>query len=454
MMPGWLRCLVAVSGLALSACASAPRDAGLAGVQRAVVAGTGQQVVWDPAGAISAPSSDASIQPLLAEPLSADRAVEIGLRNNRDLLATLESLGIARADLLQSRTIRNPVFDDELRFPGVPARPIESALMQPLFDLLRLRARRAAGEAAFQVTQLQVTGAVLAFAGDVRRDFYTEQAARQVLARQTTITDTARAAAELAQRQHEAGNISDLDLESEQARYETAKLDLARMALDELQARERLIADLGLVDPRTPLDLPSELPPMAQEDPATTDLQPALAGRLDLKLARAQLETARRNLPLARSDVFAGLAVGVHQDRETDGKWTAGPGVALPIPIFDTGRARRARALALIRQAEQRLYALDLAGRSAARTAAERLREARARAEYLHDTVVPRRQRILSLLQLENNAMLRGIFDLIRARQNYDDATREQVLALRDYWVARTDLQAALTGVRGFSVRP
>ncbi|HEV8629181.1 MAG TPA: TolC family protein [Thermoanaerobaculia bacterium] len=454
MRAPWLHGFVAASSLALSACASAPRDVGLSEVQSAVVASSGQQLVWDPQAPIDAPSSDAAIQPLLAEPITANRAVEIAFRNNRDLLATLENLGIARADLLQARTIRNPFFEAEIRFPEKPKAPFEVVLMQPLFDLLRLRARRAAGEAAFEVTRLRITGAVLAFASEVRNDFYTEQAARQVLARQTAITETARTAAELAQRQHEAGNISDLDLESEQARYETAKLALARASLDELQARERLIADLGLVDPKTQLDVPPELPPIPSEDPPVTDLDRALAGRLDLTLARAELATARASLPLAKAPLFENVAAGAHHEREPEGTRTTGPALELPIPIFDTGRARRDRALAMIRQAEQRLYALDLAGRSAARAAAERLREARARAEYLRDVVVPRRQRIVALLQLENNAMLRGVFDLIRARQDYDQAARDQVLAQRDYWVARTELQAALGGVRGFSVRP
>ena len=443
-----------VAWLALSACASVPRDAGLSKVRRAVAASTGQELAWDPQAAITAPTSDAAIQPLMSQPLSADRAVEIALRNNRDLLATLEGLGIARADLLQARTIRNPFVDAEIRFPAEPAEPFEIALMQPLFDLLRLRARRAAGEATFEVTQLRITGAVLGFAAEVRSDFYMEQAARQVLARQTTITEAARTAAELAQRQHEAGNVSDLDLEREQARYETAKLALARAALDELEARERLIADLGIVDPQIAMDIPPELPAIPNEDPETQDLERALAGRLDLTVARAELAVAQASLPLARRQVYEGLAAGVHHEREPEGLRTTGPAVAVPIPIFDTGRARRERVLATIRQAEQRVFALDLAGRSAVRAAAERLGEARARAEYLRDVVVPRRQRILSLVQLENNAMLRGVFELIRARQDYDQAGREQVLALRDYWIARTELEATLSGVRGFSVRP
>ena len=49
--------------------------------------------------------------------------------------------------------------------------------------------------------------------------------------------------------------------------------------------------------------------------------------------------------------------------------------------------------------------------------------------------------------------MLRGVFQLIEARQNLATAWQEEVLAARDYWVARTELDLALLGVSGFSVR-
>ncbi len=144
----------------------------------------------------------------------------------------------------------------------------------------------------------------------------------------------------------------------------------------------------------------------------------------------------------------------MHHEREPEGKGTTGPAVAIPIPLFDRGLAGRTRAVANLRMAEQRLHALTINARSETRAARERLLEARARADYLRNVIVPRRQRILSLTQLEYNAMQRGVFDLIRARQGLSDALREQVLAIRDYWLARTELDAAVSGVLGFSARP
>jgi len=451
MSPSWgVRTALVSATLLAAGCASVPRDAGVGEVRKMVEERGGQRITWNPAQPIE-PPADERLRPLLESELTADRAVEIALANNRDLLATLEGLGVARADLIAASTIRNPIFDGEVRFPG---NPFELSITQSLIDLLQLQKHRALGQAAFEAARLRVTGSVLAFAAEVRGDYYTLQAAQQALAEQRAITAAAETSAGLALRQHEAGNITDLDLENEQAMYERAKLDLARVELDELQSRERLLADLGALQP-LPLTLPPQaLPATGGQGRSLEELEAGIPRRLDVSLAQAELEAARRALPLARSSAYDQLALGVHHDRESDRKKTTGPSVVLPIPLFDRGAAGRTRAAANLRAAEQRLYALTSTARAEARGARERLLEARARADYLRDVMVPRRQRILYLTQLEYNTMLRGVFDLIRARQGLSDTLREQVMAVRDYWLARTDLDAAMAGVTGFSVRP
>ena len=449
MSPSWgVRTALVSAALLAGGCASVPRDAGVGEVRKIVEERSGQRLAWDPAQPIE-PPADERLRTLLESELTADRAVEIALANNRDLLATLEGMGVARADLIAASTIRNPVLDGELRFPG---NPFELAVTQTLVDLFQLSRRRALGQAAFEAARLRVTGSVLGFAAEVRADYYTLQASQQALAEQRTITAAAEASAGLARRQHEAGNISDLDLENEQAMYERGKLDLARAELDELQSRERLLAALG-AQQTLPLTLPAQTPPAAGgQERSLAEVADAIPRRLDVALAKAELEAARRALPLARSSAYDELALGVHHDRE-DGQTTTGPGVTIPIPIFDRGLAGRTRAAANLRMAEQRLYALTATAGAEARAARERLLEARARADYLRDVVVPRRQRILYLTQLEYNTMLRGVFDLIRARQGLSDAVREQVMAVRDYWLAHTGLESAMAGVTGFSAR-
>jgi outer membrane protein, heavy metal efflux system len=452
MTPGWNWAALAGT-LLLGACASVPKDSGFADVRAAVVAETRQPVEWQPRESVQ-PPDDAAVASLLQQELTVERAVEIAFANNRDLQATLEELGLARAELIGASTVRNPLFDGEVRFPGEPQAPFEISISQTLMDIFQLGARRKLGRAQFEAAKVRVSAAIINFGTQVRIDYYDTLATRKILARQQAVTKAQEASAELAKRQHDAGNISDLDLENEQARYEQVKLDLARAQLDELQARERLTADLGLLH-RAELQLAAEFPPVPDAEMPPVDVEAQVgARRLDLRIAQREIEAAQRAVGVARTAAFEDLALGVHLEREPDGKKTVGPAATIPIPIFDRGAAAKARARAMLRQAQQRLAAMTVNARSEARAAHERLIEARARMSYVREVVIPRRERILSLTQLEYNAMLRGVFHLLDARKNLDTARREEIVATRDYWVARTELESAMLGVGRFSIRP
>ncbi|HJX27442.1 MAG TPA: hypothetical protein VJ885_05985, partial [Thermoanaerobaculia bacterium] len=91
MRGAWIAALLLTVG-----CASVPRDSGLGDVQKMVEEQGGQRLAWDPAQPIEPPTGE-TLRPLLEGELTADRAVEIALAHNRDLLASLEGLGVARA---------------------------------------------------------------------------------------------------------------------------------------------------------------------------------------------------------------------------------------------------------------------------------------------------------------------------------------------------------------------
>ena len=206
---------------------------------------------------------------------------------------------------------------------------------------------------------------------------------------------------------------------------------------------------------RAELNLPADFPPPpGSEMPSEEVERQVTERRLDLRVAQREIEAAQRAIRIAKTAAFEDIAVGVHLEREPDGIRTTGPAATVPIPLFDRGAAPKARARAMLRQAQQRLAAMTVAARSEARSAQERLLEARSRMTYLRDVVIPRRDRILKLTQLEYNAMLRGVFQLLEARQNLANAQREEVVATRDYWVARTELETVLLGVGRFSIRP
>lgn len=432
------------SGL-LASCASVSRDAGLTDVQRSVSERTGQNVAWT---AQPSMTDDERVAGMLRDELTADEAMAVAMINNPRLQVMLAELGIARADLIEASTIANPIFEFEIRFPGRPYHPYEFRLAQSLIELIQLPRRRGIGRAAFDAAQMRVSSEVLRFAGDVRSAYFDLLAATQHVAMSRTAAESARTAAELALKQHRAENITDLDLENEQALYEQAKLDLARSEQQLLVARESLVRAMGLrsiaVDWRLPETFP-DLPP-AEMDPQQLE-QIAAAQRLDIAVARRELEVAERRIPLARLAALGDVEVDVHLEREPDGARTIGPGIQLPIPIFNTGRAARTRAESEFLRARHTLNALEAESASRLRAARTVVAEARARVEYYRDVILPRRRRILELTKLEHNAMLAGLFQLLQAKQNEMQAQRDSIDAQRDYWAARNDLDRAVQGI-------
>ena len=440
-----MRRALALLLLLASACASVPPDAGLRDVRQVVADRTSQTIDWK---AEPAAADDPRVRDLLQNELTADNAVAVALANNPRLQATLPGLGIARADLLQASLVRNPLFEAEVRFPRDPFRPFELRLAQTLVDFVQLPRRRAVGRAAFDAAKVRIAAEVVRFAADVRAQHADLLAAAQRVALSRTILESARASAELAQRQHDAQNITDLELENEQARYEQAKLDLAREEQRLILAREAMLRAMGLRDASAEWRLPEAFPPLPAAEPEQQELeQLAMARRLDVELARRDVEISRQQVPMARLAVLGEVTADVHYQRDAEGAKTVGPGIEVPIPIFNTGAAARSRAEAEYLRARHTLNALTAETASQVRVARATVSEARARVEYYRDVVVPRRQRIVELTKLEHNAMLVGVFQLLQAKESEAQARRDFIDAQRDYWSARNHLDRVLNGV-------
>jgi cobalt-zinc-cadmium efflux system outer membrane protein len=431
--------------LLASACASVPHDAGMSDIRQRVSDRTGQTVEWK---ATPSTADDPRIRELLQGELTEDKAVAVAMTNNPRLQATLAELGIARADLLQASVVRNPLFEAEIRFPADPFRPFELRLAQTLVDLIQLPRRRALGRAAFDAATLHVTSEVVRFAAEVRAQHSDLLAASQRVALSRLNLEAAKAAAELAQRQHDAQNITDLDLENEQAEYEKAKLDVAHDEQTLLVARETLVRAMGLRDASIDWQLPgafAPLPPSEQDQQQLEQL--AASRRLDIEIARREVDIARQQVPMARLAALGDITVDGHLQHDANGAKTFGPGIEVPIPIFNSGAPARSRAEAEYLRATHTLNALLAESSSQLRAARATVAEARARVEYYRDVIVPRRQRIVELTKLEHNAMLVGVFQLLQAKQNEAQARRDFIDAQRDYAIARNNLDRALNGV-------
>jgi cobalt-zinc-cadmium efflux system outer membrane protein len=314
-------------------------------------------------------------------------------------------------------------------------------------DIFYRPLRKRVAAARFEDTKLQVMGAVLDFAASVRAAFYRYQANEQLLELQQTIVQALTAAWEVAQRLHAAGNITDLDLARERALLEEEKLQLRAAETAVRQSREQLNTVMGLWGQQTAWQPDRHLPDIPTQ-PLPVDVLETrvLRQSLDLASARQQVVVAGEQLGFNRATALlseASLGGGAEFE---EGGWEVGPVFAFPLPLFDQGQARTGRAMAELRRAQQEYYALGVRVRAMARAVYEQLQGAQDRALYYRDILLPLLERIVNETQLQYNAMQLGVFDLLRAREQQIRVAVAYIETLRDYWLARTDLEQLLSG--------
>ena len=437
-------------GLLLAGCVSVPGRGGFDQVQQATVQRLGQKVQWNQGTADDEAVAEA-VQSLLHRPLTADDAVQIALLNNRRLQAVYEELGVAQANLVQAGLLKNPRFSGSFQ-PSVSAGPVPMIgleLTQDFLDLFFVGLRKNVASAEFDAAKSRVTIAVLDQAGATRVAFLDLQAAEQLLEMRRSVADAAAASLEASQKLFDAGNITRLALANERAGSSQAKLDLAAAQAEAIKQRERLNRMMGLWGAdATAWHVAGRLPDLPKDEIDIQGIERrAIAQSLDLAEAKARVEAAAGRAGITRwSAILSDLEVGVISNRENDGFWHVGPSVALQIPIFDQGQAKNAAAAAQLRRALQEYVAKAIELRSIARAARNRLVAARERAAYCRDVLLPVRHEVLRESQLQYNAMQIGVFQLLLAKREEIEAGSQYIESLRDYWLARANLELILAG--------
>jgi outer membrane protein TolC len=437
-----------IAGAALSGCASLTPDAGLGDVQQAVAPHLGGRVLaWARDDAARA-EQDARVATLLRDPLDADAAVQVALLAHRELQAQLDALAVADAERASALRLPNPGFGFGRATRGGTVE-IERSLHVDLARLLVLPLVRQVEERRVARQRIDIAQRVLALAADARRAQIAAVAAAQQVVYRRQVMDAAEASAELARRMAQVGNFNALRRAREQRFHAQAALELAHAEQAAQAARERLVRALGLWgDDAQTLRLPERLPDLpAQPDELPDIEQRAIAQRLDVQAARTTAEQAAANAGLQRATRFVSVfEFGISRNSETGEPPQRGWEIGFELPIFDTGDARRARADALYAQAANRAAHVAITARSEVREAYGAYRSAWDIARHHRDELVPLSQRIGEENLLRYNGMLIGVFELLADTRAQIASVAASIGALRDFWLARADLDAALVG--------
>lgn len=391
-------------------------------------------------------------QQLLAKPLGMDEAVQVALANSASLQALIAQSWGDMAVANQYGRIGNPVFTferlrigDELEFGRL--------LSVGLLDLLTLPARQVIARNQTAQAKTQLSAAVVGQISQVRQSWVRAVAAQQTLTYAEQVNKAALASAELAKRMQQVGNFTKLQRARQQAFYADATAQLASARHAATAGREDLTRLLGLDDAQSAqLMLPDRLSELPKQPRAAAEVSAAaMQQRLDVQLAKQQLEVAGRSQGLTLLNNLLDVEIGGRRDTVFDndeGTKERGRGFELEVrlPIFDWGGAQRAAMNAQSLAAANRYDATVRSASSQLRESYSAYRTAYDVAKHYRDEVVPLRKTMSEENVLRYNGMLIGVFELLADTRDQVGSVMQAINAQQQFWLADAGLSSSLIG--------
>ncbi len=449
--------LLAGAAILLGGCAGFSPDGGMSAVQAVSYSELGKDVakIGDDQAALTA---KARVDQLLRKPLTADAAVQVALLNNRGLQAAFNELGIAEAQMVAASLPPNPTIGIS-KLSGRFEIEIERQIAGSLFALATLPARAEIAGERFRSAQLRAAEAVLKLAADSRRQYYRAVAANAQVGFFQQAKASSDAASELLKRLGESGGVNKIDQAREFAFEAELTVQLAQARQQQRQERERLVRQLGLWGDDLTFRLPETLPPLPRLQSVKAIEAEALRKRIDIQIARADLDVLAKSLGLTQATRFVNdvdllgrrtydrgrvITADGHVEREASRSRTLE--LEIEIPIYDFGQSKVALAEQTYMQAANRLAEKAVNARSEAREAYTAYRANHDITRQYQNNVLPLRKIIQDEALLHYNGMLTDVTQLIVDTRSRILSNVAAINARRDFWIAHTDFKHALIG--------
>jgi outer membrane protein TolC len=449
--PRTLKTLGALSmSMLLVGCAAFSPDAGMSGVAD-ITARTIRKDVVAIRSIDDAERVSAAVSELLRRTLTVDAAVQVALLNNRGLQAAYNELALAEADSIEQSLPPNPTFSLS-RIAGNGGKEIEHQIIGDILALATLPFRTEIARERFHQAQLRAALETLRLAAEVRRAYYQAVGANELVGLLTETKTTAETIAQLAEKLGQTGSLNKLDQAREQVFYAEITADLATARQQATSGYERLARLLGVWGNQLDFKLPKVLPALPRSPKPLPNVEvEAVSHRVDLQMARIELETLAKALNLTEATRFVTLldVAGISRktkDPESPAFRERGFDVQFQIPIFDGGEVRVRQAAETYNSAFNRLTEKAVNARSEARDAYRIYRATYDIAGHYQREVVPLRNIISDEAQLRYGSMQIDVFALLAEAKLRISAQRASIEAKRDFWLAQSELQTAVNG--------
>ena len=339
------------------------------------------------------------------------------------------------------------------REPALPAQTPEAtsplSLRQAMTLALRQRPELWAGPALNALETARINARVAQLSHQVNRAWIDAVAASQSLTYLRDALAATEAGAELARRMAAVGNWTQAQHIQTRLQQSAAASALAVAQQQSDGAKERLVRLLGLSGDAARIALPLRLPELPATPLAETGLE-ATALRQNPALALARANAAREQGRVSRHDLADWQSVQASIEPG------AGPGAddaralnslvtRAPVLTARQNSLRHTLEEAISTQAEADSRASRAS--SLAREAYSRYRWAHELARQQRDEVVQWQTALQEDTQARYNGMLLSTWDLLASAGARIRSVNAALQAQRQFWLAHTDLQAALAGL-------
>jgi len=281
-------------------------------------------------------------------------AIRLMLQNEPRIQAALSRVRIAQAEAEQTRLLPNPIISISIRYPEGLAKPIiDAGLASDLIALLQ-QPRRA--DAADQRLRAATSNAITT-ALDLLASVQEHYIAIQSVDEQTRVlNERLKAIDRLLETAHarlKVGEITQLDVATLEAERVVLEADIADQQLEGQEERLALARLIGQPSSHAIWRLTIWQAPESVTPSESAWIQAALKHRPEVQSHLWELAALGDDLALTQFALWDGTTAGIASER--DGPWSVGPALTLPLPIFDMGQARAAKARSQVEEARHKL---------------------------------------------------------------------------------------------------
>ena len=439
----YLKSATILISLVMTACTSIPKDGGISNVA-SILDGKLNSGVELPNSANENQFTREDVNRLIAEPLSLTDAERLSVGLNPMMKVKLYKVGIAEADYAQAGRMENPGFSYG-RFTG---QDYDASILFDIGGVILMPLKRKLEARRLETARYQAASDVLEHIANTRRSWINAVAAKQQTALMLKALESAEAGNNLTRQMSALGHSSVIEAADSEIFLSDMRTALSRQQLAEGAAREGLIRQLGLWGQQARLlKLPDRLPELPKNSIDIESIEgQAIENRLDVRMANMNIEGLAKNLKLTRlNPFFSAIELGPTLEKG-EGEISRGFELEFRIPIFDTGGIKTQKAKMIYEQAQAQAELTSISAASSARQALTSYRSSLDIAKHYRDVVLPLRERVSQEQLLMYNGMLISVFDLLDDLRSSMNIESNYVDAIKDFWIADTDLQQALTG--------